>query len=74
MEIIHVRYGHHYGGMVVGIELCVILKVDDSLLVFLFSLNVLVLLVVMMVMMMLLLRLVMMMMNLEFPRWRFVLP
>ena len=74
MEIIHVRYGHHDRRVIVGIELGVILKVDDSLLVFLFSLNVLVLLVVMMVMMMLLLRLVMMMMNLEFPSWRFVLP
>ena len=76
VEIIHVGYGHHYGGMIVGIELCVIFKVDSSLLIFLLTLDVLVLLVVMMVMMMmmLLLLLVMMMMNLEFPRWSFVFP
>ena len=74
VEIIHVRDGHHDGGMIVGIELCVILKVDSSLLIFLLTLDVLLLLVMMVVMMMmLLLLLLVMMMNLEFPRWNFVL-
>ena len=74
VEIIHVRYGHHDGGMIVGIELCVILKVDSSLLIFLLTLDVLFLLVMMVVMMMmLLLLLLVLMMNLEFPRWNFVL-
>ena len=74
VEIIHVGYGHHYGGMIVGIELCVILKVDDSLLIFLLTLCVLLLLLVVMVMMMMMLLLLVMMMNLEFPRWSFALP
>ena len=75
VEIIHVRYGHHYGRMIVGIEFGVILEVDGSFLIVLLTLDILVLLVMMMmVMMVLLLLLVMMMMNLEFPRWSFVFP
>ena len=72
VEIIRIRYRDHYGRMIVGIEFCVILKVDDSLLILLFLLA-LDVLVLMMMMLLLLLMVVMMMMNLEFPSWSFVL-
>ena len=72
VEIIHVRDGHHDGRMIVRIELGVILKVDDSLLILWLTLDILMLLVVMVMMMVMLL--LVMMMNLEFPSRRFVLP
>ena len=60
--------------MIVGIEFCVILKVDHSLLIlFLLALDVPVLMMMMMLLLLLLV-VVVMMMNLEFPSWRFVLP
>ena len=73
VEIIRIRYRDHYGRMIVWIEFCVILKVDDSLLILLFLLA-LDVLVLMMMMLLLLLMVVMMMMNLKFSTWSFVLP
>ena len=69
VEIIRIRYRDHYWRMIIGIEFCVVLKVDNSLLILFLALGVLVLM-----MMLLLLVMMMMMMNLEFSRWSFVLP
>ena len=69
VEIIRIRYRDHYWRMIIGIEFCVVLKVDNSLLILFLALGVLVLM-----MMLLLLVMMMMMMNLEFSCWSFVLP